>query len=72
VTVLSAVEEHARIFHGGGQLAEERDALWIRALLASGRFAKARDRLSRFERRYPKNAQINDFLRAAGSSSPVP
>jgi hypothetical protein len=67
VTVLSAVEEHARTFHGGGQLAEERDALWIKALLASGRLAQTRDRLSRFERRYPQNAQIDDFRRALGA-----
>jgi hypothetical protein len=33
---LAAVEEHARLFHGGGLLAEKREGLRVRALEAAG------------------------------------
>jgi hypothetical protein len=34
---LAAVEEHARLFHGAGLLAEKREELRTLALLAAGR-----------------------------------
>lgn len=50
--VLSAVRAHAQRFSRGA-LAEERDALEIRALLVAQRTDEARARAARFRRRYP-------------------
>ena len=50
--VLSAVRAHAHRF-ARGTLAEERDALEIRALLVAQRTDEARARGARFRRRYP-------------------
>jgi hypothetical protein len=51
---LEAVERHRTQFPNG-ILAEERDALAIKALHLVGRDAEARTRASRFERTYPKS-----------------
>jgi RNA polymerase sigma factor (sigma-70 family) len=55
---LQAVEEHARIFHGGGRLAETRDAYWITALRRAGRMADAEERLERFAQSYPGSQHL--------------
>lgn len=53
-TALEAIAQHARR-HPKGQLAEERDSLWIRALVASGKGAEARARAEAFRARYPRS-----------------
>lgn len=49
---LAGVERHARQFPRGA-LAEEREVLWIQALLVAGRRAEAGARAERFRREYP-------------------
>jgi hypothetical protein len=49
---LAALHRHARAFPRG-QLAEERDSLFVQALVAKGDLAKARDRAAHFHRQYP-------------------
>jgi RNA polymerase sigma-70 factor (ECF subfamily) len=70
-TALAVVQEHAQGFHGGGRLAEERDAIWISALIRAGRLGEAHERLDRFARRYPNSGRLDDF-RQALPSAPAP
>ncbi len=49
-----SLRRHARVF-ADGQLAEERDALLIRALVSTGDYAQARARTSRFHRQHPRS-----------------
>jgi len=51
---LEAVDKHAASFPHG-LLAEEREALGIRALLMAGRVDEGRSRLARFRTRYPES-----------------
>jgi hypothetical protein len=56
--VLSSVRAHAQRF-ARGALAEERDALEVRALLLARRDAEARARAERFRRRYPESVFLS-------------
>ena len=51
---LAALHRHARAFPRG-QLAEERDSLFVQALVAKGDLARARDRAAHFHRQYPQS-----------------
>jgi hypothetical protein len=48
---------HARKFPNG-QLEEEREALWVQALVASGDAGSARARGELFRRRFPRSIQL--------------
>jgi outer membrane protein assembly factor BamD (BamD/ComL family) len=52
VAVLQAVDRHAALFPSG-QLAEEREALAVQALVITGRADEARARADRFRQRFP-------------------
>jgi RNA polymerase sigma-70 factor (ECF subfamily) len=65
---LAAVEEHARRFHGGGVLAETREAVWISTLLDAGRIDEARARIERYGRLYPTSPRLAGFREAASAS----
>ncbi len=49
---LASLQRHARA-HRHGQLAEERESLFVQALVAKGDFARARERAAHFHRHYP-------------------
>jgi hypothetical protein len=49
---LAALKRHQRLFPTG-ELCEERDSLWVRALVATGDYAQAREQAARFRRHYP-------------------
>jgi hypothetical protein len=49
---LAALRRHQRSFPKG-QLTEERDSLWVSALVASGDHAQAREHAARFHRQHP-------------------
>jgi hypothetical protein len=49
---LPALRRHLRLFPRG-ELAEERDSLWVSALVARGEPAQAREHAARFHRQYP-------------------
>jgi hypothetical protein len=66
-TAISWLEVHADHFGDGGQLAEEREAIWIQALIASGEVARARQKADAFERRYPDSFLL-PAVRAAMAS----
>jgi hypothetical protein len=51
---MAAIDEHQRRFPSGS-LAEEREALAVRALLASGKRAEAERRAAAFGKRYPNS-----------------
>jgi outer membrane protein assembly factor BamD (BamD/ComL family) len=51
---IASLRKHARLF-ADGQLAEERDALLIRALVGKGEYAQARERASRFHKQHPRS-----------------
>lgn len=51
---LASLQRHARNF-SRGQLSEERDALWIRALVIDREFAAAGIRAEKFQTRYPRS-----------------
>jgi hypothetical protein len=51
---IASLRRHARVF-SDGQLAEERDALLIRALVGKGDYPQARERASRFHRQHPRS-----------------
>jgi len=53
-TALRALEEHTQRF-ADGVLAEERDALWIRALVDIREYEGAKERASRFHERHPES-----------------
>jgi outer membrane protein assembly factor BamD (BamD/ComL family) len=59
------LQQHAREFPRG-RLAEEREGLWIRALMAGGRMDEARDRFERFRRSYPKSMLLPAFEESLG------
>ena len=63
----TALQEHATRFHGGGRRAQERDGLWISALLQAGRTVEARARFERFERLYPDSPRLDQFREALAS-----
>jgi hypothetical protein len=49
---LGVLRRHLRLYPKG-ELAEERDSLWVSVLVARGEPAQARDHALRFHRRYP-------------------
>lgn len=51
---LATLHRHARRF-AKGQLAEERDSLYVQALVAKGDFVQARDRATRFRLKHPSS-----------------
>jgi len=70
---LGVLRKHRREF-ASGRLAEERDALWIRALVQSGRDAAALKRGARFRNRYPKSihrAAVESALKRLKPQQPV-
>jgi len=67
---LQAIGEHARTFPSG-VLAQEREAMHVRALLLVGRTADARDRMSRFRQRFPDSVLLPP-LESAIAASPAP
>jgi RNA polymerase sigma factor (sigma-70 family) len=64
---LAQLQQHATHFHGGGKRAQQREALWISALLCAGRKSEARDRLATFERAYPNSPRLEEFRTAITS-----
>jgi outer membrane protein assembly factor BamD (BamD/ComL family) len=56
-TALLLVSEHSRRFPSG-RLAEEREALHVKALLSAGRDEDARTVASEFEKRFPRSALL--------------
>ena len=60
---LAMLEKH-RSLHPNGLLSEEREALAVRALVATGRMAEARDRGHRFATRYPASVMLPAVLSA--------
>ena len=60
---LADVQLHARRFPRG-VLSEERDALWIRALLQGGERAQAERRAATFNRNYPSSVHADSVARA--------
>jgi len=65
---LAALAEHARV-HPASTLAEEREALTIKSLIASGDYPSARARGDRFGQRYPHSLFLPS-IRAALSKNP--
>jgi hypothetical protein len=59
-TAFDALERHAREFPRG-RLGEEREGLWIQALLGAGRVDEARARFLRFRRSYPRSMLLPAF-----------
>lgn len=51
---LRALAEHAKTFPNGA-LSEEREALWVQALVTAGRNMEARTRADRFRKSYPSS-----------------
>ncbi len=62
---LELVEKHAAQFPRG-ELAEEREALWVQALSVSGDAASARDRAARFKAQWPESLFLPVVERSAG------
>lgn len=58
---LKHCQDHAKRFPGG-QLAEEREVLWIRALVAAGRTADAKTRAASFQKRFPHSLLTGSVL----------
>ena len=56
------VAEHRQLFPAGN-LAQEREAIAIKALVALGQPARARESLTRFERSYPRSAYAPELRR---------
>ena len=50
----SALERHAQSFPKG-QMLEERESLWVQALVAAGEYPAARARGERFRKRFPRS-----------------
>jgi hypothetical protein len=63
---LALLAAHARRY-ARGQLEEEREALWVQALVREGAVGEARVRAAEFERRFPHSIQLAT-VRAAVSS----
>jgi hypothetical protein len=66
---LRAVQLHARRFPQG-RLKEERDSLWIQALVRAGKLAEARERARLFRAHYPQSLLL-PLVENALSSLPV-
>jgi hypothetical protein len=69
---LAATEEHARKYPGG-VLAQEREAIAVRALLLLGRIAEARARVSRFQASFPDSLllpALESSVEAASAPAP--
>ncbi len=66
---IAGTERHQREFPAG-QLGEERDALWIQALVSAGRFDDARTRAARFHQDH-SNSLLAPAVDAAVGSIPV-
>ncbi len=66
------LRKHAATFHGGGRRAQERETLWIAALVRAGRTGEARERLARFEALYPKSPSLGELRAALASASGAP
>jgi hypothetical protein len=60
VTAFDALTKHAQAFPRG-RLGEERDGLFIQALISAGRIDEARARLARFRRSYPRSMLLQAF-----------
>ncbi len=60
---LTLLEKH-RSVHPTGLLSEEREALAVRVLMSAGRKTEARERGSRFEKRYPGSVMLPAVLAA--------
>lgn len=67
-SALSALDEHARRFPRG-QLAEEREALAVQALVRADRVEDARRRAARFDARYPHSV-LGPVVHAALEGAP--
>jgi hypothetical protein len=61
-----ALARHARSFPRG-RLSEEREALWIQALVGAGRVDEARDRAAAFRRRFPRSMLLPALEAALGT-----
>jgi hypothetical protein len=70
-SVLAAVSEHQSRFPSG-QLAEEREALRIKALVGLGRLGEARSAAAEFRRRFPRSVLLSkiDNLLSARAGEP--
>jgi RNA polymerase sigma-70 factor (ECF subfamily) len=68
---LSALAEHARRFHGGGQLAMEREVAWISALAALGRTRDALERADQFDQSFPRNPRVDELRHALRERAPA-
>jgi hypothetical protein len=64
---IEALRQHAKQFPRG-RLSEEREALWIQALLATGQRAEAGARAERFRKRFPKSLMLPALAQALGSN----
>jgi hypothetical protein len=53
-TALQSLKKHARL-HRRGQLSEERDALWVQALVLNKSFERAKKKGKTFRAKYPKS-----------------
>jgi hypothetical protein len=53
-TALQSLKKHARL-HRRGQLSEERDALWVQALVLNKSFEMAKKKGKRFRTKYPQS-----------------
>jgi RNA polymerase sigma factor (sigma-70 family) len=67
---LDAVYEHAAAFRGGGRLAEERETLWIAALLRAGRADEARERFAHFATSFPNSPRLAELREAVAAAVP--
>jgi len=65
-TALSAIAEHQRLFPSG-RLAEEREALRVKALLGLGRTAEAQRAGATFRSRFPKSALLGRIEEMLGN-----
>ncbi len=66
VACLTKLDDHARLFRDG-QLAEERDALRINALVAIGEHDRARQEADAFRRAHPKSFLLPSVEAAMGA-----
>ena len=65
---LRRVAQHARLFQRG-LLIEEREALWIQALMLAGQRGPAQARAAAFYRRFPDSIQHDAIDRALATST---
>ena len=55
-------------FQGSGPYSEEREAIWIEALIGAARLDEARQRLTRFAHQYPKSRRLDAFRQALAAA----